>query len=516
MSQTYQARRRAQTAPAEQKFETSVPGPSIQELAAGAMPSAEQMGRRVDLPDAIREKMEASFGADFSGVKLYESQTVADAGANAMTMGSNVAFAPGQLDLASTSGQALLGHELSHVVSQARGESVGRGFLADAGLEAQADRQGMLAAQGESAYSGPVAPLSSSAVPASAAGSMQARKAESAGTMTKDGFDELAQYSTKTGGYPYEEGMGTARARYGDGKFNFSADAQTRDESDFIRMPGGTLRGHVFRPTVKNNGKHVILYSGSGGQAANQVTKQVEQYNQEGYTVHVYDYRGFGRSSFSSVGVDASERSIMEDATAIYEHVLQNKPSAGTQGRFFGGQNTVQNTGQSAPQAIAPENVLIHGFSMGGVAASHVARHAAIRARRSGRASDKLGGLLLESSMRNFGNAAVSSMNMPGFLTPLAQAYSTAAVGGFDAETNLRETAELDPDLPVTFLTGSKEMDDPDAENDHLSEESTQLAHRVGGRFKNKQLKTFDNMGHTDQEKLTRAWEDIEEHLMRK
>ena len=178
MSQTYQARRRAQDAPAEQKLHTGVPGPSLSELAAGAMPSTEQMGHRVDLPDAIREKMEASFGADFSGVKLYESQTVADAGAEAMTMGSSVAFAPGQLDLTSTSGQALLGHELSHVVSQARGESAGRGFLADSGLEAQADRQGMLAAQGESVYSGPVAPLSASAVPASAAGPMQAAKKE--------------------------------------------------------------------------------------------------------------------------------------------------------------------------------------------------------------------------------------------------------------------------------------------------------------------------------------------------
>ncbi len=176
MSQTYQARRRARDVPAAKEYQTSVPGPSMGELAAGAMPSTEQMGRRVELPDAIREKMEASFGADFSGVKLYESQTVADAGAEAMTMGSNVAFAPGQLDLVSTSGQALLGHELSHVVSQARGESAGRGFLADAGLEAQADRQGALAAQGESVYTGPVAPLSASAVPASAAGPMQAAK----------------------------------------------------------------------------------------------------------------------------------------------------------------------------------------------------------------------------------------------------------------------------------------------------------------------------------------------------
>ena len=139
---TVKKRTETQAAPAARRPQTDASGPSLAELAAGAMPSAEQMGRRVELPGAVREKMEASFGADFSGVKLYESQTVADAGANAMTMGSSVAFAPGRLDLASTSGQALLGHELSHVVSQARGESAGRGFLADAGLEAQADRQG--------------------------------------------------------------------------------------------------------------------------------------------------------------------------------------------------------------------------------------------------------------------------------------------------------------------------------------------------------------------------------------
>ena len=133
------------------------------------------MGHRVDLPEAIREKMESPFGADFSNVKLYESQTVRDAGAKAMTQGTNIAFAPGQLDLASTAGQALLGHELSHVVSQARGESVGQGFLKDAHLESQADRQGMMAAQGESVYTGSVTPIgTSSAVGAS--GPMQAEK----------------------------------------------------------------------------------------------------------------------------------------------------------------------------------------------------------------------------------------------------------------------------------------------------------------------------------------------------
>ena len=142
-------------------------------------PTSAEMGHRVDLPDAMRAKMENSFGADLSAVKLYESQSVADAGAEAITQGSSIAFAPGKLDLVSSGGQALLGHELSHVVSQQRGEVSQRGgFLNDQALEARADREGAMAAAGESvgsAYGGAVAPLSSASA-APAAGPMQAKR----------------------------------------------------------------------------------------------------------------------------------------------------------------------------------------------------------------------------------------------------------------------------------------------------------------------------------------------------
>lgn len=124
----------------------------------------------------MRAKMEAAFGADLSGVELYESQTVADAGAQAMTMGNKIGFAPGKLDFASSEGQTLLGHELSHVVSQARGEVTGSGFLNDHALEARADREGAMAAAGESVYSGPVTPISTTSSALSAAGPMQAKK----------------------------------------------------------------------------------------------------------------------------------------------------------------------------------------------------------------------------------------------------------------------------------------------------------------------------------------------------
>ncbi len=182
MSQTYQSRRRAETAPVQGKTpaQASAPGmignQSMEALMTGAQaPSAENLGHQVDLPGAIREKMESSFGADLSGVRLYESQAVADAGAQAITMGDRIGFAPGQLDFASSGGQALLGHELSHVVSQARGQVAGSGFLNDHTLEARADREGAMAAAGESVYSGPVTPLSASSVSA-ASGPMQAKK----------------------------------------------------------------------------------------------------------------------------------------------------------------------------------------------------------------------------------------------------------------------------------------------------------------------------------------------------
>ena len=183
MSYTYEQRKKAPGAKAAAARESAAQGPGMDALRAGlAKPSAAQMGRRVDLPEAMRAKMEASFGADLSAVKLYESRAVAEAGAEAVTRGNNIAFAPGMLDFTSHSGQALLGHELSHVVSQQRGEVTGGGFLNDRALEARADREGAMAAAGQQVYSGSAAPTASlsAASATSAAGPMQASKKEAA------------------------------------------------------------------------------------------------------------------------------------------------------------------------------------------------------------------------------------------------------------------------------------------------------------------------------------------------
>jgi len=172
VSFTYAYRKRKEDAATEK--EAAQGQPSMEALRSGAaIPSPEQMGHRVDLPDAMRSKMENAFGADLSAVKLYESQAVADVGSQAITQGADIAFAPGLLDFSSFGGQALLGHEISHVVSQARGEVTGGGFLHDVSLEARADREGAMAAAGQTVTmpSASLSPVSA----ADAAGPMQAK-----------------------------------------------------------------------------------------------------------------------------------------------------------------------------------------------------------------------------------------------------------------------------------------------------------------------------------------------------
>lgn len=74
------------------------------------------------LPGAIRDRMEAGFGADFHSVRIHrdtESAAISTGlAARAFTHGSDIYFGPGAYDPASSSGRHLLAHELTHVVQQ--------------------------------------------------------------------------------------------------------------------------------------------------------------------------------------------------------------------------------------------------------------------------------------------------------------------------------------------------------------------------------------------------------------
>ena len=257
MSYTYEQKKRSNAGNNAQThsggaMETTIPNSArLAALESGQIsPTAADKGHRVDLPEAMRAKMESSFGMDFSAVKLYESEMLGQTGAEAMAQGNEIAFAPGKLDFASQSGQARLGHELSHVASQARGEVHGNGFLLDSGLEARADREGAMAARGESVYGGDyggaVAPLSAASA-APMAGPMQASK-------KGQGNQERAQPSDKHE-LLYESPS--------TGKYDSTFDWDSKKEGFGIgpRIATGLLN---MREYGKNFGQNVKALFGSG------------------------------------------------------------------------------------------------------------------------------------------------------------------------------------------------------------------------------------------------------------
>ena len=202
MSHIYDQRKRPQGPQSAPPEPTTAPGPSMDALMAGtARPTAEQKGRPIDLDAAMKAKMEHAFG-DLSNLKLYESRAVGEAGAEAIAQGNEIAFAPGMANFSTRSGQERLGHELSHVMSQ-RSEAVrGAGFLANSALEAQADREGAMAAAGEQVYTGPVTHALSDASPSpSVAGPMQAKRrdedAQAVKEMQEQGDTQNWSYALK-------------------------------------------------------------------------------------------------------------------------------------------------------------------------------------------------------------------------------------------------------------------------------------------------------------------------------
>jgi hypothetical protein len=100
------------------------------------------------LQEAVRSKMEAALGANFTDVRVHVGPQAERIGAIAFTVGSDVYFAPGRYQPDTVQGQQLLGHELAHVVHGRVRNPLGSGLavVQDTALEAEADRLGQRAA----------------------------------------------------------------------------------------------------------------------------------------------------------------------------------------------------------------------------------------------------------------------------------------------------------------------------------------------------------------------------------
>jgi hypothetical protein len=76
----------------------------------------------VGLPHEARGFFESRFGADFSGVRLHNDGEAASLSrqfqARAFTVGRDIFFGAGQLNLGSDGGRHLVAHELTHTIQQ--------------------------------------------------------------------------------------------------------------------------------------------------------------------------------------------------------------------------------------------------------------------------------------------------------------------------------------------------------------------------------------------------------------
>jgi hypothetical protein len=106
-----------------------------------AAPKSLSLGVGSPLPQAVRQPMERFFGRDFGQVSLHtQPEAAASArqlGARAFTQGTRVAFGAGEFAPHSLPSQALLAHELAHVVQG--GETLRRQQVGDAGASDVAD-----------------------------------------------------------------------------------------------------------------------------------------------------------------------------------------------------------------------------------------------------------------------------------------------------------------------------------------------------------------------------------------
>jgi hypothetical protein len=85
---------------------------------AGAIPALQSLpalGPGEPLVEPVRPVMEKLTGRDLSQVRVYSSPAAEALGAEAFTSGQRIVFAPGRMDLRSSRGLALLGHELAHL-----------------------------------------------------------------------------------------------------------------------------------------------------------------------------------------------------------------------------------------------------------------------------------------------------------------------------------------------------------------------------------------------------------------
>ena len=233
------------------------------------------------------------------------------------------------------------------------------------------------------------------------------------------------------------------------------------------------LRGNKFEPT-KWNQKVVILYSGSGDPGSGEagVGTTIANYVSAGYMVYQVDYRGYGQS-----GADL-------EGGGFEEHALTEK-------RFYEDGDAILN-GVMNDSGVKMNKIIMHGYSMGGAIASHVAaKHAEEYARKEANGEpvseeDQLGGIVMDSPMVSLKFAAGD------YVSPVFASAASWAAGAYSAEDHLGILYQHRPDIPILFVSGDNQA----AEVDGLRLDATKIHQKY--RFTNSTSKIKSNSPHMD------------------
>ena len=139
--------------PIQGKSINGIPNSAIEDVFAGKRrATSDMMGHSQNLAPSIAAKMSRAFGMDLTGMQVYRSDAMKGTGMRGVAQGNKVILSS-DIDLNTTEGQAVLGHEISHIRAQSMGIGTGHsGLYENAALEHQADAEGLLAAQGRSIY----------------------------------------------------------------------------------------------------------------------------------------------------------------------------------------------------------------------------------------------------------------------------------------------------------------------------------------------------------------------------
>lgn len=173
--------------------------------------------------------MEHALDEEFASVRIHRRARLAHLHADAVTAGDHILFAGDRFDPATRSGQALIGHELMHVVQQRRRRaepsSSTSSWRLDSDLEREAERAGELATSGASAFAS--LPAAGSSAPTEHA--VQPRITlddDRHGRLRRENLDELNRLLAGSGAQ-------VAHDRHGEVHFQREADHARRDHAGY-------------------------------------------------------------------------------------------------------------------------------------------------------------------------------------------------------------------------------------------------------------------------------------------